>query len=210
MELQRSRYDENVVYSELSFETLESVLVSRIDAFNGRLREAQQLLNKAVGDDLAQRKPVPPELLADVIIVLLDLGEFDKAHDLAASAEHDNTVDSYTQRVLQERRQLAHETEKAFHEVHQQGIRLYEQHRYKEALKVFKDAQQLAPLNSGAALNYIQTAVSYCQNTGKAELSQLKKECANCFKTLQGLPLSDSHKKRYNYLVEQTENFGLR
>jgi len=210
MELQRSRYDENVVYSELSFETLESVLVSRIDAFNGRLREAQQLLNKAVGDDLSNNNPVPTELLADVIIVLLDLGEFEKANELAATADGDDVIDSYTRKLLSERRELAAKTEAAFRDVHQRGIRLYEQHKYKEALATFKEAQQLAPLNSGAALNYIQTAVSYCQNTGKVELEVLKRECANCFKTLQGLPLSDSHKQRYNYLQEQTSNLGLR
>ena len=210
MELQRSRYDENVVYSELSFETLESVLVSRIDAFNGRLREAQQLLNKAVGDDLSNNNPVPTELLADVIIVLLDLGEFEKANELAATADGDDVIDSYTRKLLSERRELAAKTEAAFRDVHQRGIRLYEQHKYKEALATFKEAQQLAPLNSGAALNYIQTAVSYCQNTGKVELKVLKRECANCFKTLQGLPLSDSHKQRYNYLQEQTSNLGLR
>lgn len=210
MELQRSRYDENVVYSELPFETLESVIVSRIDAFNGRLREAQQLLNKAIGDDLAQNKPIPIELLADVIIVLLDLGEFDKANDLAALAENNNVIDGYTQKLLTERRQLAEKTETAFRDVHQQGIRLYEQRRYKEALKLFKEAQQLAPLNSGAALNYIQTAVSYCQNSGNVELMQLRKDCASCFKTLQGLPLSDTHKQRYQYLIEQTSSLGLR
>ena len=111
---------------------------------------------------------------------------------------------------MSERRELAAKTEAAFRDVHQRGIRLYEQHKYKEALATFKEAQQLAPLNSGAALNYIQTAVSYCQNTGKVELEVLKRECANCFKTLQGLPLSDSHKQRYNYLQEQTSNLGLR
>lgn len=210
MELQRARYDENVVYSELPFATIESVLVSRIDAFNGRLREAQQLLNRAVGDELAQGKPIPHELLADVIIVLLDLGEFEKAQELAASSECEGVLDNYTQRLLQERQELAAKTEAAFREIHQQGIKLYEQRSYKEALATFKEAQQLAPLNSGAALNYIQTAVSYCQNTGKVELAILKRECANCFKTLQGLPLSDSHKQRYDYLLTQTETLGLR
>ncbi|RUO45733.1 tetratricopeptide repeat-containing response regulator [Idiomarina aquatica] len=210
MELQRSRYDENIVYSELPFETLESILVSRIDAFNGRLREAQQLLNKAVGDELSQKKPVPTELLADVIIVLLDLGEFEKANELAIAADDGHNIDSYTKKLLTERRELARKTENAFRDVHQKGIRLYEQHNYKEALSVFREALQLAPLNSGAALNYIQTAVSYCQNTGKVELEYLRKECANCFKTLQGLPLSDTHKQRYEYLLEQTATLGLR
>ena len=209
MELQRSRYDENVVYSELAFETVESVLVSRIDAFNGRLREAQQLLNKAVGDDLAHNKPVPTELLADVIIVLLDLGEFEKANELAATADDSETLNGYTGKLLSERRKLSKETENAFRELHQHGIKLYEQRQYKEALATFKQAQQLAPLNSGAALNYIQTAVSYCQNTGKVELKFLQKECAGCFRTLQGLPLSDSHQQRYDYLIEQTQMLGL-
>ncbi|MGM0525623.1 MAG: response regulator [Pseudomonadota bacterium] len=210
MELQRARYDENVVYSELPFETIESILVSRIDAFNGRLREAQQSINRAVGEELAMEKPIPAELLADVIVVLLDLGEFEKANELAGDAETGEKLDRYTQKLLSERRELAKKTEAAFRDVHQQGIRLYEQHRYKEALQTFREAQHLAPLNSGAALNYIQTAISYCQNTGKVELELLRKECAGCFKTLEGLPLSDSHQRRYDYLFEQTASLGLR
>ena len=142
--------------------------------------------------------------------MLLDLGEFEKANELAAASDDKQPVDNYTKKLLNDRRELARKTEDAFREVHQQGIRLYEQHNYKEALTVFKDALQLAPLNSGAALNYIQTAVSYCQNTGKVELEFLRKECANCFKTLQGLPLSDTHKQRYDYLLEQTATLGLR
>lgn len=210
MELQRARYDENVVYSELPFETIESVLVSRIDAFNGRLREAQQSINRAIGEELALEKPIPTELLADVIVVLLDLGEFEKANELAADAEAGEKLDNYTKKLLSERRELARKTEAAFRDVHQQGIRLYEQHKYKEALQTFREAQHLAPLNSGAALNYIQTAISYCQNTGKVELELLRKECAGCFKTLQGLPLSDSHQRRYDHLFEQTAALGLR
>ncbi|RUO77347.1 tetratricopeptide repeat-containing response regulator [Idiomarina seosinensis] len=210
MELQRARYDENVVYSELPFETIESVLVSRIDAYNGRLREAQQSINRAVGEELASEKPIPTELLADVIVVLLDLGEFEKANELAGDAENAEKLDSYTQKLLSERRELAKKTESAFRDVHQQGIHLYEQHRYKEALQTFREAQHLAPLNSGAALNFIQTAISYCQNTGKVELELLRKECASCFKTLEGLPLSDSHQRRYDYLFEQTASLGLR
>lgn len=209
LELQRARHDENLVYSELPYEKIEAMLGSRIDAFNGRLREAQQLLNQAIGSELAKPETIPTELLADAIVVLLDLGEFEKASALARTAQLDKSLDDYTMKVLNERRQLGKQAESAFREVHQQAITLYGQHQYKEALEVFKKARQMAPLNSGAALNYIQTVISYCENSSKLPLNMLRKECAQCFRNLQGLPLSDSHQQRYGNLQQQAKKLEL-
>lgn len=209
MELQRARYDDNLVYSELPYEKIEALLGSRIDAFNGRLREAQQLLNQAVGGELATTEAIPEELLVDVIIVLLDLGEFEKAAVLADTADVSQQLDDYSTKLLEERRQLSKQTEQAFREVHQQAIRQYGQHQYKEALELFKKARQMAPLNSGAALNYVQTVISYCENTSKIPVHLLRKECSQCFRNLQGLPLSDSHQQRYEHLQQQAEKLDL-
>lgn len=209
MELQRARYDQNLVYSDLNFDTIEAVLSSRINAFNGHLREAQKYLNKAVGDEINAGFSITPEILADVIIVLLDMGEFERASELVNSEQAKQHFNRHTRSIVEERSQLAAQTEKTFRQIHQRGITLYQKHRYVEALQTFREALQLAPLNSGAALNFVQTAVSYCENTGKSDIKLLTKECSACLQTLQGLPLSDTHRKRYDYLVEQAEKHRL-
>lgn len=74
----------------------------------------------------------------------------------------------------------------------------------------FVSQWELAPLNSGAALNFIQAAVRYTEENPSANKATLKKECENCFKVLEGLQLSDSHTQRYEQLLEETEELGLR
>lgn len=210
MELQRARYDENLVYSDISFETIESVLLSRIDAFNGRLREAQDRLNQIFGVDLAAGHSLPEEVSFDIVAILMDLGEFEKADDIMKQYQQLFSVDEYTDRLLKDRVKRSEQRRSQFRQLHERGIKEYEERFYKEALNSFREALKVAPLNSGAALNFIQAAVRYCaEANSNKEIGFLKKECLSCLRTLQGLTLTDSHAARYEQLIKQTARFNL-
>lgn len=210
MELQRARFDENLVYSDISFETIESILLSRIDAFNGRLREAQSRLNQIFGDDLAAGNSLPEEVSFDVVAILMDLGEFEKADDIVQQYQQLFTIDEYTQRLMRDRASRSEQRRTQFRQMHERGIQEYEDRRYKEALNSFREALKMAPLNSGAALNFIQAAVRYCAEANSDnEIGFLKKECLSCLRTLQGMTLTASHAARYEQLIKQTARFNL-
>ncbi len=211
MELQRARYDEHLLHADISFEDLESILLSRIDSFNGRLREAQHRLNEVVGDDLANNREIDRNLLPDVIAVLLDVGEYEKANMLAGQQAEKVKLDSYTLKILKSRMAAAQKQQDEFFKIHRKGAEAYQAGIYQQALNDFRQSMELAPLNSGAALNFIQAAVRYTEENPKAtNTNSLKKECEQCFKVLEGLQLSDSHTQRYEQLLEETEELGLR
>jgi len=210
MELQRARYDEHLLHADISFEDLEAILLSRIDSFNGRLREAQQRLNEVVGENLATNQPINKDLLPDVIAILLDVGEYEKANTLAAYKDDNLLLDSYTTKILQARLAAAQKQQDAFFKVHKAGAEAYQEGHYSRALELFREAMEVAPMNSGAALNFIQAAVRFIEETPNAERKLLKKECDQCFKVLEGLQLSSSHSNRYERLLGQTEALELR
>lgn len=210
MELQRARYDEHLLHADISFEDLESVLLSRIDSFNGQLREAQQRLDGVVGERLANNQPINNELLPDVIAILLDVGEYEKANQLASEDNEQKVLDSYTAKILKARLAAAKKQQDTFFTLHHEAADAYQQGNYVRALALFRQAIEVAPMNSGAALNFIQAAVRFIEENSSAERAQLKKECDSCFKILEGLQLSDSHRKRYQRLAEQTEELALR
>ncbi|MCK7460118.1 tetratricopeptide repeat-containing response regulator [Idiomarina aminovorans] len=210
MELQRARYDEHLLHADISFEDLEAILLSRIDSFNGRLREAQHRLNEVVGESLAKDQPINKDLLPDVIAILLDVGEYEKANKLAAYKDDNLLLDDYTAKILQARVAAAKKQQNSFFKTHKAGTEAYQEASYNRALELFKNAMEIAPMNSGAALNFIQAAVRFIEENPKAARGRLKNECDNCFKVLEGLQLSINHSKRYERLLQQTEELELR
>lgn len=63
-------------------------------------------------------------------------------------------------------------------------------------------------MNSGAALNYIQAAIKVLGDSDKPN-PEFVKECKRCFRTLEGMQLSDTHQKRYARLHEEAREAGV-
>ncbi|RUO80576.1 response regulator [Idiomarina tyrosinivorans] len=206
--LQRARFDDNIVYSELSFDDIESVVSARIEAFNGRFREAQKHLNDVVGTQLANDEEISDELLPDIMCVLMDLGEYEKADEIAKRLQQAGGVDEYTERLLSARMNASQQRQNKFFECHHQGIKYYRNGNFGRALENFTEALKHAPMNSGAALNYIQAA-SRILGTSEEPNQQLVQECKRCFRILEGLSLTPSHQQRYDQLYEQCRRFGV-
>ncbi|RUO65543.1 Tetratricopeptide repeat-containing protein [Pseudidiomarina planktonica] len=206
--LQRARYDDNLVYSELEYQELEHVVMARIESFNGRFREAQHHLNEVVGQSLAQQSDISPELAPDVLSVLLDLGEYEKANQLSERMEQQHQLDDYSQRLLKHRFEKSEERQASFFEANRAGISEYKNGDYGAAIQSFTTALQHAPMNSGAALNYIQAAIKVLGDSDKPN-PEFIKECKRCFRTLEGMQLSETHQKRYARLHEEAREAGV-
>lgn len=206
--LQRARFDDNLVYSELAYQELEHVVMARIEAFNGRFRDAQQHLNEVVGQSLADDSEITAELAPDVLAVLLDMGEFEKANELADRLEKQHQIDDYNKRLLTSRFEKAKQKQENFFLANTSGIREYKAGDYAAAIQSFTVALKQAPMNSGSALNYIQAATKIFGETDKPH-PDLVSECKRCFRVLEGMPLTPSHQKRYDRLKEEYKRLGL-
>lgn len=200
--LQRSRFDDNLVYSDLDYEQLEHVVLARIDAFNGRYREAQTHLNEVVGQSLAANQAIVPELAPDVLTVLLDLGEFEKANQLNETLQNEHQLDDYTRRLVNQRVERSAQSQQEFFTINKAGIEEYKRGDYGAAVQSFAVALKHAPMNSGAALNYIQAAIKVLGASEKPNRDMLN-ECKRCFRILEGMQLSLAHHQRYQRLLEE-------
>ncbi|MCC5856298.1 MAG: response regulator [Idiomarina sp.] len=200
--LHRARTDEVLVYSKFDYKTLESAVMARINAFNGQLREAQSNMKGIVSGFLEQGNEIPPEIAPDIIIALLDIGEFERAELLSEGLAEEAIFDSYNKRLLESRMEKSREQRKAFVMANKNGIKHYTSGSYAEALKQFEEALRLAPMNSGAALNYIQAALKVV-DTKDIHSRYLIDGCKRCFRIVEGLTLPEAHKNRFRQLKQE-------
>lgn len=201
--LHRAKTDELLVYSKFDYKTLESAVFARINAFNGQLREAQANMKGIVTGFLEQGNEVPPEIAPDIIIALLDIGEFERAELLADGLSDEAIYDNYNKRLLEGRIQKCKEQRKSFVEANKLGIKSYTEGSYTDALKQFETALKQAPMNSGASLNYIQAAIKVLADEGSKQSNYLIDGCKRCFRTIDGLTLPEAHQKRFKKIQQE-------
>lgn len=202
--LHRAKTEEALVYSNFDYAVLESAVMARINAFNGQLREAQTNMRDVIAGFFEQGKELPPEVAPDIIIALLDIGEFERAEMLAAQLTEDAVFDNYNKRLLQSRIEKSKTFRHEFVALNKAGIKLYTSGDYLEAIEAFEQALKIAPMNSGAALNYIQAAIQLFNQNGQLN-SRVSKGCLGAQKIIEGLTLPESHQKRYTQLKEELE-----
>ncbi|KAA0694217.1 response regulator [Halopseudomonas laoshanensis] len=86
---------------------------------------------------------------------------------------------------------------KAAQELNRQGIRLYQQKQFAEALPLFREAQTLQPRNISFALN---TAQSLLRMLLAQPDPELKAQCLDCLDQVRSMPASDARYERYQKL----------
>lgn len=200
--LQRAKTDEALVYSKFDYKTLESAVMARINAFNGQLREAQGNMKGIVAGFLEQGHEIPPEVAPDIIIALLDIGEFERAETLADGLAEQLVFDGYNKRLLESRIERSRDQRKAFVEANKEGIIAYSKGDFNESLQQFERALKLAPMNSGAALNFIQSALKI-MNEELVSSVYLVNSCKRCLSIVEGLTLPQAHQDRYLKLAAE-------
>lgn len=200
--LQRAKTDEALVYSKFDYKTLESAVMARINAFNGQLREAQGNMKGIVAGFLEQGHEIPIEIAPDIVIALLDIGEFERAETLAAGLSEQLVFDGYNKSLLESRIEKSREQRKAFVEANKEGISAYSKGNFNESLHQFELALKLAPMNSGAALNFIQAALKIMQEQAVKSI-YLVNSCKRCLRIVEGLTLPEAHQDRYLKLAAE-------
>ena len=193
--LQNSRQDA-ASFKGLRADDFEQVCLARLDSANGLNYKAKRAffgLAKQFGDDDAS---FPSELLVDSISLMLNIGEFEKALEYTEQIKKSKvTLDEFSRSMVETAQEQASEKIEKVKMLNKLGIDAYKDGDFHNANEFFEQALELAPMNTGSALNQIQALVALAENDAEKKWKYLDK-CKHVKRIVEGMPLSDAHEKR--------------
>lgn len=207
--VQRSRFDD--VLSRLSeeFDVLlfEELINARINAIDGKLIEAKRIIANSQFTIEKRYDEFPKVYAPDSIHTLLKIGEYEQAQSVIdLIGEDTNELDPNSQYTIARAKNDAKEKLVSYTALNRTGIRLYEEGKFLEAKSVFEDAQKIAPVNTGVALNLLQCLVKLLtQQTKKKVDPKFISECRKILRLIEGVPLIEQHQLKFDALLEELD-----
>jgi CheY-like chemotaxis protein len=192
-------------YFGTSSDAQSNALKSRAMINQRKVDEAEKYLHKAM--EIIEKNPdaVKPEAQLDLVKTLIKSGNKDRAnqilHDLAESNPNDAElmakVDAMSEnpRSQEGRTRAAHMTKN--------GIDFYEQKKYRDAIKVFRNAVGVFPSHLGLNLNLIQAVVAQIKEGG--DKKGLESVCRKALQRVSSIDRHDTQFARYDYLRKQID-----
>lgn len=197
--LQKSKRD-NTNVTDFTQEDFETICLARLDSVNGMNHRAKQSFAELSNKYSKTEDAFPLELLADSVLLLLKIGDFDKALEYSKILSQSGVeLDEFTQTMLNQANVRAEEAMESVRTLNQKGIVEFKNGRLDEAEQLFEQSLKIAPMNTGSAVNLIQVLIEKIQTQPKEKLLYIEK-CATTFKILDGMPLGDAYQKRTNEL----------
>ncbi len=127
-------------------------------------------MNPEINPEKPDEVPPIPHCAADAVLLLNQIGEFEQASALTRKLQNSSgAIDPILEKLFSEQQHRSLSRQASFNEVNKQGIQFYKESNYEQALIRFEQALEIAPMNTGSALNYIQTAI---QNDGRSETEE--------------------------------------
>ncbi|MAD76826.1 MAG: response regulator [Rheinheimera sp.] len=195
--LQRARRDDSLI-RETDFDLFEILCQARLDSISG-----QQYQAKKTYAAVAQLAETQQQVIPDTVLLLNQIGEFEQADRLAMFIDADQRNDPVLERLLSEQQRQNQSHQQHFAQLNKDGIRQYKDGQYLAALALFEQALDLAPMNTGCALNVIQTSLQLLKTHSKAPGSSMLERCKKAFRIVDNMPLPEHHRKRYEELLNQ-------
>ena len=161
------------------------------DLANQAMEAAQHHLQDLITPDY-QRQVVMAE-------TFVKGGQHVQAKKVLNKVDTDNAPEDITQKVQSVSGSLAGEDVRAYiRELNTQGIELYAEQKFVEAIKIFDEAVANKEATKSVLMNAIQTKISYIEQHG-FHIDYLK-DCYNYFKRIGKIEESDQRFPRYNTL----------
>ncbi|WP_372626789.1 response regulator [Arsukibacterium sp.] len=195
--LQRARRDDSLI-RETDFDLFEVLCQARLDSVSG-----QQFQAKKTYAAVAQLAETQQQVIPDTVLLLNQIGEFEQADRLATLIDEGQRNDPVLRRLLSEQLRQNQSQQQYFAQLNKDGIRQYKDGQHLAALALFEQALELAPMNTGCALNVIQTSLQLLKNQSKAPGSSMLERCKKAFRIVDNMPLPEHHRKRYEELLSQ-------
>lgn len=201
--LHRHQKDEQLL-KDMDFSRFEQICLARIEAMDGRYQQIKKMLSPFQQEIRAEDAE-----LADLVMLLFRIGEFEQAETLLAQLpEHEKSDPVLSPMLLQQQHKYQQLSAQLTY-LNKNGIQLYQEGKYQEAITVFEQALQLAPSNSGATLNLIQALLQVLITQQKNKSLLLYQRCRQLFKAIEPSILPQQHQQRYVELQQQYQQIRL-
>lgn len=205
--LSRARQDSQ--FNGFDFQSYETLINANKWAQRGDLIKAKKLYYKATEryDNKTAESTLPVDFIADGLSTVSLIGELDEAIKLLERAEQLDSKNPFIISTIKQQHDkgtgLAARDE-TFQIHNRQGMAAYDQSNYAKAIEEFELALKIAPTNTGAALNLIQSLLKSISSSKKVPLGQLKR-CRDLFKLVEGVRLPHQHTGRRRELLRQLQ-----
>ena len=192
-------------YFDTSADAQCNALKSRAMTHQRKTDDAEKYLDKALSLVAKNADDIKPEAKLDLVKTLIKSGNKEKAnqilHDLAEQNKDDLVlmakVDALSEnpRSQEGRTRAAHMTKN--------GIDLYDQKKYRDAINVFRNAVGVFPGHLGLNLNLIQAVVAQIKEGG--DKKGLESVCRKALQRVSSIDKQDAQFARYDYLRKQLD-----
>ena len=177
-------------------EDFEQICMARLDSANGMNYKAKRAffnLTEKYGDNDYR---FPSELLADSISLMLRIGEYEKAMDYSTQIKRARTgLDDFTKAMVDDAQKQAENKIEKVKMLNKLGIEEYKDGNYDKAQELFEEALEVAPMNTGSALNQIQVLIALIEADPDNRWKYIDK-CKHVNRIIEGMPLPEGHRKR--------------
>lgn len=199
--LQRARLDEAMI-RDIDFDVFEILCQARLESLSGQQFQAKRTY-ASIADLLTEQE----HSLADAVLLLNQIGEYEEAESLRQRLPEATLENPVLNAIMRRQVDSTGERRAHFTEFNKEGIRCYKAGNYQEAARQFELALELAPMNTGAALNYIQSLLQQLTQpaNGRARAGDAFERCRKTFRVVDHMPLPEHHRVRYQELLSRFE-----
>ncbi|WP_027671117.1 tetratricopeptide repeat-containing response regulator [Rheinheimera baltica] len=197
--LQRVKRDEGMM-RDIDFGLFELLCQARLESLSGAQYQAKKVY-ASVAEQLVEQH----QILPDAVFLLNQIGEFEQASSLTKLVPEELMSNPLLKTLFSDQQHHVDHKQMQFGELNKAGIQSYKQGNFTQAVQQFESALDLAPMNTGAALNLIQASIQLLNRQQKRKSTELFERCKKTFRVVDNMPLPDHHRSRYTDLLQQFE-----
>ncbi|MEH8020677.1 response regulator [Rheinheimera metallidurans] len=195
--LQRVKRDDGMI-REIDFSLFEMLCQARLESLSGAQFQAKKTY-AAVAEQLAEQH----QILPDAIFLLNQIGEFEQASTLTKLVPAELMKNPLLNTLFSDQQNFVGQKQLQFAELNKAGIKSYKEGNFATAITQFETALELAPMNTGSALNLIQASLQQLNRQQKHKSTELFDRCKKTFRVVDNMPLPEHHRARYKELLQQ-------
>ncbi len=195
--LQRVKRDE-MMTREINFDLFEALCQARLESLNGAQYQAKKTY-AAVSEDLHDQH----QILPDAIFLLNQIGEYEQAATLQKLLPAELMANPVLSSLFGDQQHFVDQKQLQFGELNKAGIKSYKEGNFTAAVRQFEAALEVAPMNTGSALNLIQASIQLLNSQQRNKSRELFERCKKTFRVVDNMPLPEHHRVRYKELLQQ-------
>lgn len=203
--LQRNKNDELLsrIREDFDYSIFEELINARINILDGKMIEAKRALNEAQYDIKRKFEDYPLSLAPDSITLMSAMGEFEDAAELLSKLKNSEASQDPNLKYLIRSTELKRDAvREQYNHFNKTGIDAYSQGQYQAAYAAFQQALELAPMNTGVALNLLQCLLKLLEKNEKREPGMIT-TCRQIYRMVDGMKLPPNHQAKLDGMKDK-------